>query len=111
REKRALVLVGGSEGGLSAYVSAIAVHLAAHGYPVLALAYFGSPGLPATLARIPLEYFARGLHWLGERPEVDAHRIDAFGISRGSEAAQLVAIHWPSVVHGVVLGVPSDTVG
>jgi hypothetical protein len=31
--------------------------LAAHGYAALALAYHGTPGLPATLQHIRLEYF------------------------------------------------------
>jgi dienelactone hydrolase len=107
----AVLLLGGSEGGVSAYGSYIATHLAAHGFPVLQLAYFAAPGLPGDLARIPLEYFARGLSWLDRQPEVDRSRVDVFGISRGSEAAQLVALHWPGLVHAVVLAVPTDKVG
>jgi hypothetical protein len=49
----ALLIFGGSEGGLSGTL--IAALLAAHGYPALALAYFNAPGLPATLSDIPLE--------------------------------------------------------
>ena len=111
RHRPAVLLLGGSEGGLADYVLQIAEHLAAHGYPVLAVGYFAAPALPRTLTDVPLEYFARGLRWLAARPEADARRIDVFGISRGSEAAQLVAIDWPGLVRDVVLGVPSDTVG
>jgi hypothetical protein len=52
-----VLIIGGSEGGLSSPLLAAA--LAGHGYPVLTIAYFGAPGLPASLSRIPLEYFAR----------------------------------------------------
>src|SRR5450755_2966105 len=61
--RRAAVLIfGGSEGGLA--VADLAGLLASHGYPALALAYFGAPGLPANLIRIPLQYFARAARWL-----------------------------------------------
>src|SRR5262249_19737073 len=50
----AVVVIGGSLGGLTShYAPAL---LASHGYPVLLLAYFGEPGLPAELHDIPLEY-------------------------------------------------------
>src|SRR5450755_2758026 len=58
----AVLIFGGSEGGLA--VADLAGLLASHGYPALALAYFGAPGLPANLIRIPLEYFARAARWL-----------------------------------------------
>jgi dienelactone hydrolase len=102
----AVLVLGGSEGGLSTYLLAAA--FAAHGYPALALAYFGAPGLPQTLQRIPLEYFARALRWLGSRPHVDPSKLVAVGISRGSEAAELLGVHYPALVHAVVAGVPSN---
>ncbi len=46
-----VVVIGGSGGGLETGVEAAL--LAARGYPALALAYFGDPGLPATLQGIP----------------------------------------------------------
>ena len=55
----ALLVFGGSEGGLSYPVQVKAALLAAHGYPTLALAYFDAPGLPKDLAAIPLEYFRK----------------------------------------------------
>ena len=42
----AAVVFGGSEGG-NGPIDAAAM-LAAHGYPALALAYFGAPGLPSS---------------------------------------------------------------
>jgi dienelactone hydrolase len=101
----ALLLMGGSEGGLPAVLPAV---LAGHGYPVLALAYFGEPGLPPNLERIPLEYFHRALTWLRRQPSVDPERVVTFGVSRGGELSLLLAATYPHLVHGAVGYVPSS---
>jgi dienelactone hydrolase len=95
-----VLLLGGSEGGLS--FDTTASLLASHGYPALELAYFREPGLPQQLKRIPLEYFERALEWLASQPGVDPKRIAILGASRGGEAALLVASTYPSFVRGVV---------
>jgi len=95
-----VLLLGGSEGGLS--FDTTASLLASHGYPALELAYFREPGLPQQLKRIPLEYFQRALEWLASQPGVDPKRIVILGASRGGEAALLVASTYPSLVRGVV---------
>jgi len=100
----AILLFGGSEGGLSG--SDLAAALVAHGYPVLDLAYFREPGLPRRLERIPLEYFERALRWLAARPEVDRRRIVTFGISRGGELSLILASTFPELVYGAVGYVP-----
>lgn len=100
----AVLVLGGSEGGLP---TALADELAEHGIPALALAYFGEPGLPATLKDVPLEYVARGARLLAAQPSVDPARVIALGVSRGSEAALLTAATYPDLVHGVVATVPS----
>ncbi|HVA59227.1 MAG TPA: acyl-CoA thioester hydrolase/BAAT C-terminal domain-containing protein [Mycobacteriales bacterium] len=100
-----MVTLGGSEGGL--FTAPLAALLASRGYPSLALAYFGEPGLPAALTRIPLEYFARALRWLADQPGINPNRIMLLGGSFGSEAALLVAAHFPSLVHGVIVASPS----
>jgi len=104
----AVLVFGGSEGGLSDYTVARAATLAAHGYPALALAYFGEPGLPKHLYRIRLEYFERALRWLSRRPEVDPTRVLTFGTSRGSEAALLLGVSFPRLVYGAIAAVPSN---
>jgi dienelactone hydrolase len=48
----AVIVLGGSEGGTMRDRAAL---LASHGYAALALAYFGAPGLPQELDRIPVE--------------------------------------------------------
>jgi dienelactone hydrolase len=105
-EHPAFLTFGGSEGGNSTFL--LAGLLAAHGYPSLALAYFDEPGLPQTLSDIPLEYFAKALQWLDGQPGVDPARVWVLGDPRGSEAALLLGVHYPQLVHGVIASVPSD---
>jgi dienelactone hydrolase len=102
----AVLVFGGSEGGLSG--TRTSSLLAAHGYPALAVAYFDAPGLPAKLANIPLEYFAGALRWLRDQPGVDPDHMLTYGISRGSEAALLLGVHYPELVHGAIALVPSS---
>lgn len=104
----AILAFGGSEGGNSQTL--LGAVLAAAGYPTLTIAYFHAPGLPSNLVKIPLEYFATALTWLRQQRGVDPNRVYVLGASRGTEAAQLVAVHYPSLVHGVVLGTPSNVV-
>lgn len=102
----AVLVFGGSEGGLATVE--YAALLASHGYPTLALAYFAEPGLPHNLSRIPLEYFAHALHLLASEPGVNTSKLVVFGISRGSEAAQLLGVHYPRLVHAVIALVPGN---
>jgi len=106
----ALVVFGGSEGGLAVPVLQAASLLAAHGYPALALAYFKEPGLPPTLTNVPLEYFARAVSLLRAQPGVDPHHVLVQGASRGGEAALLLGATYPDQINGVVAGVPSSRV-
>jgi dienelactone hydrolase len=107
RSRRAGVLIfGGSEGGLSTPPEAAL--LASHGYTTLALAYFHAPGLPLALHDIPLEYFAKALRILAQQPTVNPAKVVAYGVSRGAEASQLLGVHYPQLVHGVIALVGSD---
>jgi dienelactone hydrolase len=104
----AALVFGGSEGGNS--MIDVAGLLAAHGYPAIALAYFGGRGLPKELVDIPLEYFEGAVHVLAASPHVDASRITVMGHSRGGELALLLAATFPHLIHGAVGLVPSDSV-
>jgi len=101
-----VLVLGGSEGGFAGS-GALARNLAAQGYGALAIAYFGSPGLPALLEDIPLETFTRGVDWLEARPEVAGRRIGLVGVSKGGEAALLVA-STDRRVCAVIAAVPSS---
>jgi len=50
---------------------------------MLDVAYFGAPGLPATLTKIPLVYVAHALRWLSAQPQVRKDQIYVLGGSRG----------------------------
>jgi dienelactone hydrolase len=95
----AVLALGGSAGGHGGGGAAL---FASHGYPTLSLGYFKEPGLPQELRRIPLEYFATALRWLASQPGVDPQRLVVLGVSRGGEAALLVGVHFPDLVHGVI---------
>ncbi len=108
-----VLVLGGSAGGLDRYMRREAALLADHGYAALALAYFGAPGLPPTLAHIPLEYFGRALAWLGRQPGVRDNHLAVVGHSRGGELALLLGAYYPQITavvsyvgSGVVYGSP-----
>jgi dienelactone hydrolase len=89
-----VVLLGGAEGGMHEDDAAL---LAGHGFAVLALAYYGMPGLPPTLRDIPLEYFGRALDHLRHHPGVQAERLAVVGVSKGGEAALLIGSIFPGL--------------
>lgn len=105
--KPAILLLGGSEGGLARDLLRQAELLQRQGYNVLHLSYHNAPGKPATLTNVPLEEFQRGLDWLKARPEVDPAAIGIIGYSKGAEAALLTATRYPGL-KAVALGMPSS---
>jgi dienelactone hydrolase len=101
----AVLFIGGSGGGFSGKFEAAL--LASHGIPAMAFAYFNQPGLPATLADIPLEYFETAmakLHAVTKLP------IVAFGYSRGAEAALLVTHTFRDQIAAAVVYSPTDRI-
>lgn len=108
--KPALLVFGGTEGGLSYPVQEKSALFAAHGYPTLALAYFDAPGLPKDLAAIPLEYFRKALTILRGQPGVDTDHLLVTGASWGGEASLLVAATYPDLVNGAIAEVPNSYV-
>lgn len=104
----AILVLGGSEGG-EAGSKRIARAFAERGYGVLALAWFQAPGLPDQLQDIPLEYFDKAIGWLKAQPLADARHLGLYGISKGGEAALLLASRRPDI-KAVVAAVPSSVV-
>jgi Acyl-CoA thioester hydrolase/BAAT N-terminal region/BAAT / Acyl-CoA thioester hydrolase C terminal len=101
----AVLLFGSSTSG--ANFDEVAGLLASHGYPTMSLAYLKEPGLPTTLQDVPLEYFTRALRVLGGAPAVDPSHVLVLSYGRGSEAALLLAAHFPELVYGAIVGSPS----
>jgi dienelactone hydrolase len=105
----AVLLLGGSEGGLSKDVHAQALLLQAQGFSTLHLAYHNAPGKSAKLVNIPLEEFYKALDWLKQQPGVDGSRLAIVGYSKGAEAGLLVATRYPGI-RAAALGMPSSVV-
>ena len=101
----AVLLIGGSGGSEPSYVGEA---LAREGVAALSVAYFARPGLPDQLRAISLEYFFSALEIL--HAELPGAPLAVLGMSRGSEAAMLTAIHSAIRVHGVVATVPGNVV-
>jgi hypothetical protein len=105
RKHRGVILLGGSEGGFPTPEGAM---LASRGFVTLALAYFGTNGLPPAMQRIPIEYFGKAIHWMQSLPGVESAGVTILGGSRGAEAALIVGSVYPEI-NGVV-GVSSSNV-
>ncbi|MEO3977940.1 acyl-CoA thioesterase/bile acid-CoA:amino acid N-acyltransferase family protein [Streptomyces sp. CAU 1734] len=103
-----VLLLGGSDGGTADDWEAAL--LASRGHPTLALCYFRCPGLPRTLKDIPLEYFVKAVRLLGSQRGADPAKTAVVGVSRGSEAAQLLAQRYPELVRDAIAVVPGDRV-
>jgi dienelactone hydrolase len=103
----AVVVLGGAEGGEDALT---ALGLASSGYPALALAYFGEPGLPPCLCSIPLEYFARAVGWLRAQPAGHGRPVVLYGVSRGAEAVLLLASYLPHLADAIVASSPTAAI-
>jgi dienelactone hydrolase len=100
RPSAAVLLIGGSGGSEPSYVGEALARL---GIGALSVAYFGRPGLPGQLRDIALEYFLAAQQVLREAvaPWVP---LVVLGMSRGSEAAMLTAIHSGGRVGAVAAG-------
>lgn len=102
-----VLLIGGSSGKEPSFLG---LKLAEEGVAALSVAYFGAPGLPPTLADIPLEYFQAGIAVLKNALPSPGIPVLTLGASRGSEAALLSGIHFGDLVDGVVTAVPGNVV-
>ena len=101
-----IIMLGGSNGGMRE-VDDRAKIISSHGYAVLALGYFGMENLPENLERIPLEYFFNSINWAKEKKFIDTNKIVIVGVSKGGEAALLVA-SMRRDIKGAIAFVPSN---
>jgi dienelactone hydrolase len=102
----AVMLVSGSEGGLSEGLASL---FAVHGIAGFALAYFNYETLPKALVNVPLEYFETGIEFLRAHPMIDGARLAVAGASRGGELSLLLGSMF-SQLKAVVGWVPSGVV-
>lgn len=98
KHQRPVIIFGGSGGGYfltREERGEFAKPLIEKGYAVLFLVYFdykGKGNVPKSLLRIPLEYFATAMTWVGRQPGVRSDSVAIYGSSRGGELALLLAV-------------------
>jgi uncharacterized protein len=110
KPQKAIILLGGSEGGKSwSRIKKPVEILVQRGYALLSLAYFKSEGLPDTLEEIPLEYFEKAFDWLSSQPGIVPDEYAILGGSKGAEAALLLGSRSPRV-KAVIAFSPSSVI-
>ncbi len=102
-----ILIVGGSEGGISQAVDAMAKAIHAEGYNVLNISMYRAPQQTQQLVEVPLEVFDRALDFLKQQPNVNPQAIGLIGASKGAEAVLLVATRQPEI-RLVIAGMPSS---
>jgi streptomycin 3"-adenylyltransferase len=98
-----VLLLAGSSGRVDVQRARL---LAGHGALVLAMRWFGGHGQPPGICEVPLESFQRALDVLTHQ---GADRLGILGLSKGAEAALLVAVR-DARVDAVVGIAPSSVV-
>lgn len=105
----ATIVLGGAWGWFS-WSREVAALLASRGRVAMAIAYFdwgAREGLARALSEVPLERFDTAVDVLAERPEVDPADLAIVGISKGAEAALLLAARRPDIARVVALSASS----
>jgi len=93
RRQTALIVVGGSEGGMRTSLSTAGI-FASLGIPSLAVAYFGTKQTPRHLVRIPVETVLNATAFLRTQGYI---KTGIYGISKGAEFALLSASLIPDI--------------
>lgn len=105
----AILLLGGSEGGLKETRNVFARQLAAEGYSVLYPGYTATSEANRAFDMVPLEIFDAALDWLAAKPDIARGPVAVIGHSKGAEGALLLASR-DKRIGAVVAAMPSDVV-
>lgn len=98
-EKRAIIVIGGSEGNENIPMN-VGAMFAKRGVSALGICYWNVPGLPKELIHVPLEPFEKAVKWLQKK---GYERIFIYGISKGGELALLCASLIPDIAGVIAL--------
>lgn len=99
---KALILFTGGDGEFDAACMG-AQFFADNGLTVMAIAYFKVPGLPASLAAMPMESLERAALYL---QGAGYKKVGAWGISMGAELALLAGVYMPELISCVIAASP-----
>lgn len=102
----AVLVIGGSDGGVSATADNMAKALADEGFDALAISYWGAPGQSLEMKQLPLEDFEPAIEFLKKRPGAQG-RVALLGYSKGAEAALLLGT-FRDDVGAIVAGAPTN---
>jgi dienelactone hydrolase len=97
-----VLVLAGSSGAVDVRRATL---LAEHGATALSIRWFGGPGQPTGICEVPLETFASALDAL----KAACDRVAILGVSKGAEAALLLAVDDPAI-DVVVAFAPTDVV-
>jgi dienelactone hydrolase len=100
-----VLVLGGSSGRVETDRCRV---LAEAGMAALAMRWFGGTGQPAGICEVPLETFTAAIDALQAQ---GADRIGVLGLSKGAEAALLLAVRDPRVATVVALSPTSQVWG
>ncbi|KAM6170690.1 acyl-coenzyme A amino acid N-acyltransferase 2-like [Rhynchocyon petersi] len=90
-------------GGIGGLVEFRASLLAAHGFGVLALAYFAYEDLPRQLLEVDLGYFEEAANLLLAHPKIQKPGIGVISVSKGAEIGLAMACYLKQVVATVCI--------
>jgi uncharacterized protein len=101
-----VLVIGGSDGGISATADNIAKALSEAGFDAMAASYWGAPGQPLEMKELPLEALDASIDFLKKKSN-GGQRVAIMGYSKGAEAALLLAAR-RSDLAGIVAGAPTN---
>ncbi|XP_003407608.2 acyl-coenzyme A amino acid N-acyltransferase 2-like [Loxodonta africana] len=90
-------------GGIGGLVEFRASLLSAHGFAVLALAYFAYEDLPKQLQEVELEYFEEAVNLLLAHPKIQKSGIGVISVCKGAEIGLAMACYLKQVVATVCI--------
>ncbi|XP_004483374.2 acyl-coenzyme A amino acid N-acyltransferase 2-like isoform X1 [Dasypus novemcinctus] len=94
-------------GGIGGLVEFRASLLAAHGFAVLALAYFAYEDLPKQLLEVDLEYFEEAANLLLAHPKIQSPGIGVLSVCKGAEIGLAMACYLKQVAATICINGPN----
>lgn len=92
-DRPTVILLGGSEGGYGMLRSPLLRDLLDQDINVISMAYFGVDGTPKTMSEINLDHLAEAIELSVKQIESSSLCYGVIGVSKGSEAALLLATY------------------